>query len=134
VSGPSRRTSVDSGGGDMVGVSVGGSYNYVVGTKTVTHAPSDAPVTVDQVMERLAELERAVQGAELPAQLRDDALADVRTAREALARPTPGVDRARNTLQGTAAELEGSRSRIESATTMIPLVTAVLDMLGKLAG
>lgn len=128
-----RQSTISTGGGDMVGVSIGGSYNYVTGTKTVTQAVPDTPVTVDEVMARLAELERAVQGAELPAQLRDDALADVRTAREALSRPTPGVDRARNTLAGTAAELEGG-SRTEAATSVFTLVTAVLDMLGRLTG
>lgn len=130
MSGPSLRTDVNSGSGDMVGVSIGGSYNYVAATRTVTQTGPNVPVTMDQVMERLAELERAVEGAELPGQLRGDALADVRTAREALSRATPGVDRARNTLQGTAAELEGSGSRTESAASMIPLVTAVLDMVG----
>lgn len=133
MNGPSLRTDVNSGGGDMVGVSIGGSYNYVAATKTVNQTGSADPVTMDQVMERLAELERAVAGAEVPAQLRDDALADVRTAREALSRPEPGVDRARNTLRGTASELEGS-GRTEAVTSVVALVTAVLDMLGRLAG
>ena len=126
-------SSVNSGGGDVVGVAVGGSYNYVAGTKTVTQAAQNVPVTVDQVMERLAELERAVKGVGLSPELRDDALADVRTAREALSRPSPGVDRARNTLRGTAAELKGG-SRTEAVTSVATLVTAVLDMLGRLAG
>jgi hypothetical protein len=130
---PLPHTDVRSGGGDLVGVAIGGSYNYVAGTKTVTQSPPNAPVTVDQVMERLAELERAVEGADLPTGIRDDALADVRTARDALARPSPGVDRARNTLRGTASELEGS-GRIEGVTSVATLVTAVLDMLGRLAG
>lgn len=133
MSEPLPRADVRSGGGDLVGVAIGGSYNYVTGTKTVTHAAANAPVTLGQVVERLAELERAVRDADLPAELRGDALADVRTAREALSRPSPGVDRARNTLQGTAAQLGGG-GRTEALTAAAGLVSAVLDMLGRLAG
>jgi hypothetical protein len=122
------QSNIDTGGGDMVGVAIGGSHNRVQGTKTVVH--HGPPPTVAAVMERLAELERAVQG--LSGDLRDDALADVRTAREALSRGEPAVARARSTLTGTLEGLKGRRA--EAVTSAATLVTAVLDMLSRLAG
>jgi hypothetical protein len=131
---PPVQSNVDTGGGDMIGVAVGGSHNRVTGSRTVVQGTgNEGPVTLERVMERLAELERAVEGADLSPELRQDALADVRTAREALSRPRPGVSRAQNALRGTAAELAGG-GRTTAVTAVITLATAVIDMLGRLAG
>jgi hypothetical protein len=130
---PPLQSNVDTGGGDMVGVAVGGSHNRVQGTKTVVQAPAGPSPTVAEVMERLAELERAVEAAGLSGDLRDDALADVRTAREALSRGQPAVGRARNALTGTLDGLKAG-GRAEAVTSVATLVTAVLDMLSRLAG
>jgi hypothetical protein len=127
-----QQSNVDTGGGDMIGVAIGGSHNHATGTKSVVHN-GDARATLDRVMELLAELERAVEGADLSPELRQDALADVHTAREALSRPTPGVGRARNALRGSTEEIQRS-GRTEAVTSIVTLATAVMDMLGRLVG
>lgn len=129
-----EQSNVDTGGGDMVGVSIGGSNNQVNGSKTVVQTyGAGAPVTVPQVMERLDELERALEGSSIPVQLRQDTLSNVRTAREALARDTPAVGRARHSMEGALQELK-TGGRVEGLTAVVTLVTAVVEMLGRLAG
>jgi len=130
---PLLQSNVDTGGGDMIGVAVGGSHSRAMGSKTVAQGTgTGVHVTLDRVMERLAELERAVEGADLSPELRHDALADVRTAREALSRSRPGVSRAQNALRGMATELAGG-GRTEAVAAVVTLATAVIDMLGRLA-
>lgn len=131
---PLMQSNVATGGGDLIGVAIGGSHNRVTGSKIVVQGTdNEVPVTLDRVMERLAELERAVKGADLSPELRQDALADVLTAREALSRPRPGVSRAQNALRGTAADLEFC-GRTEAGAAVLALVTAVIDLLDTLAG
>lgn len=125
-----NQSNIKTGGGDMVGVAIGGSNNTVSGSKTVVH--SGPPPTIADVIQRLAELERAVEAAGLDPELRQDALADVRTARDALSRPQPASARARGVLQGTLEQLKGSRA--EAVTSVVTLATAVLEMLSRLAG
>jgi hypothetical protein len=129
-----EQSNVDTGGGDMVGVAIGGSNNQVNGSKTVVQTyGAGGPVTVPQVMERLDELERALEGSSIPGQLRQDTLSNVRTAREALARDTPAIGRARHHMEGALQELK-TGGRIEGFTAVVTLVTAVVEMLGRLAG
>lgn len=128
------QSNLDTRGGDLVGVVIGGTQNRASGSKTTiqTYGPG-APVTVQQVMERLDELERAVEGSTMSNQLRQDTLANVQTAREALARDTPAVVRARHTMDGTLQELR-TGGGMEGLTAVVGLVTAIVEMLGSLAG
>jgi hypothetical protein len=128
------QSNIDTRGGDLVGVVVGGKQNRARGSKTTiqTYGPG-SPVTVQQVMERLDELERAVEGSHMSNQLRQDTLSNVQTAREALGRETPAVVRARTTMEGTLEEL-GTGGRMEGLTAVVTLVTAIVEMLGALAG
>lgn len=128
------QSNVDTRGGDLVGVVIGGTHNRASGSKTTiqTYGPG-SPVTVQQVAERLDELERAVEGSHMSNQLREDTLANVRTAREALAREAPAVVRARHTMEGTLQELKAG-GRMEGLTAVVGLVTAIVEMLGALAG
>jgi hypothetical protein len=130
----SDQSNIDTRGGDLVGVVIGGSNNRARGSKTTVQPPgTGAPVTVDQVLEQLAELEHAVQGSTLSNVLRQDTLDNVQTAREALSRDTPGVGRARHMMEGTLQELK-TGGRTEAVTAVVALVTAVLEMLSRLAG
>lgn len=127
----SRQVNVNAGG-DMVGVAVGSDHAVVSGTQHVVQGPGGV-VNVHQVLGRMSELEEAVQRSALPPHLRDDALANVRQAREALQRDTPGVVRARNLLEGSLREL-GESAHLPAVTAVATLVTSVLDLLGRLAG
>lgn len=121
------------GRGDMVGVVFGGTGNQASGTKTTLQSyGAGAAVTVPQVMERLDELTRTVQGSTMSNQLQQDTLSNVQTAREALARDTPAVARARHSMEGTLQELKGGG--VEGATAVVTLVTGVVEMLRALAG
>jgi hypothetical protein len=128
------QSNVDTRGGDLVGVVIGGTHNRASGSKTTiqTYGPG-SPVTVPQVMERLDELERAVQGSVMSNELRQDTLSNVATAREALARDTPAVTRAKHFMDGTLQELKAG-GRMEGLTAVAGLVTAIVEMLGALAG
>jgi hypothetical protein len=128
------QSNVDTRGGDLVGVNIGGTGNHAHGTKTtVQNYGAGATATVPQVMERLDELARAVQGSSMSNQLQQDTLANVQTAREALARETPAVGRARHSMEGTLHELKAG-GRMEGLAGIVTLATAVVEMLGALAG
>jgi len=130
----SDQSNIDTRGGDMVGVVVGGSGNRASGSKTTvqTYGPG-SPVTVHQVIEQLDELERAVQGSRMSNELRTDTVDNVRTAREALSRDQPSIVRAHHTMEGTLRELRGS-GQVEGVTAVVALVTAIVEMLSRLAG
>lgn len=128
------QSNIDTRGGDLVGVVIGGTQNRARGSKTtIAGCGQGSPVTVQQVMERLDELERAVEGSHMSNELRQDTLSNLQTAREALARDTPAVVRARHTMAGTLQELKVGGGT-EGLTAVVGLVTAVVEMLGSLAG
>lgn len=133
MSGPDQ-SNVDTRGGDLVGVNIGGAYNHASGSKTTIQTyGASSPVTVQQVMERLDELRQALEDSSMSNQVREDTLSNVRTAREALARETPAVARARHSMEGTLEELRGG-GRMEGLTAVVTLATAIVEMLRGLAG
>jgi hypothetical protein len=127
------QSNIDTRGGDLVGVAIGGSGNQVNGSKTTLHGSSTgAPITLDQVMERLGQLEQALQGSTMTNELRVDTLSNVAAAREALGRETPNVKRAGTMMEGTLDELS-TAGRSESLASVVALATAIVEMLKALA-
>ncbi len=128
------QSNIDTRGGDLVGVIIGGSHHQANGSKTTIQTyGAGAAATVPQVMERLDELARAVQGSSMSNQLQQDTLSNVRTAREALARDTPAIGRARHSMEGTLQELKAGGG-VEGFTAVVALATGIVEMLRALAG
>jgi hypothetical protein len=100
---------IDSGGGHMIGVVVGGSdVRMRVENVRLDHRGDQAPKpTLEEMVARLAELQPLLaQAAALPGELRGDARTNVELALEALRRRPPNLRRARQLLQAMLEEVE----------------------------
>lgn len=103
-----------------------------VGTDTGT------PLTKEDVVKLLAQLENLIKGAELPADTKEEVVEDLSAAKKATDKEEPNKNRALERLTSVADTLEKTTKTVESSqkiwTTAKPIIVKVAAWLGAAAG
>lgn len=146
--------------GFSVGGSVGGNVNNVQGDNNravqgdnnqavlgdgnqVTQqnqvgADTGTPLTREDVVKLLADLETLIQGAKLPVDTKDEVIEDLSAAKKATDKEEPNKQRALERLGTVAETLEKTSKTVESGqkiwTTAKPIIVKVATWLGAAAG
>ncbi|MEH2102829.1 MAG: pentapeptide repeat-containing protein, partial [Nostoc sp.] len=153
-------TMTNNQGGLSVGGSVGGNLNNVQGDgnravlgdnnqavlgdnnqvtqKNQVGADTGTPLTKDDVVKLLAELETLIQGAELPANTKEEVIEDLSAAKKATDKEEPNKQRALDRLVTVAETLDKTSKGIEGGqkiwTIAKPIIVKVATWLGAAAG
>lgn len=153
-------TMTNNPGGFSVGGSVGGNVNNVQGDNNRTvKGDNNQPVlgdnnqvtqqnqvagntaeslTKEDVVKLLAELETLIQGAELPADTKEEAVEDLSAAKKATEKEEPNKQRALDRLTNVAETLEKTTKTVDSGkqlwTTAKPIILKIAGWLGAAAG
>lgn len=146
--------------GFSVGGSVGGNVNNVQGDNNravqgdnnqavlgdgnqVTQqnqvgADTGTPLTKEDVVKLLADLETLIQGAKLPADTKDEVIEDLSAAKKATDKEEPNKKRALERLGTVAETLEKTSKGVEAGqkiwTVAKPILVKVATWLGAAAG
>lgn len=147
-------------GGFSVSGSVGGNVNNVQGdgNRTVqgdnnqavlgdnnqvtqhsqAGADSETPLTQNDVVKLLTELEALIRGAELPEKTKEEAIEDLSTAKKATDKEEPKKNVALANLESMATTLEKASKTVEAGQTLWgkakPIITRIARWLGAAAG
>ena len=147
-------------GGFSVGDSIGGNVNNVQGDnnraiqgdnnqgvlgdgnqvtqKNQVSANTGESLTKEDVVKLLAELETLIQGAELPANTKEEVIEDLSAAKKATDKEEPNKQRALERLGSVAETLDKTSKGIEGGqkiwTTAKPIIVKVATWLGVAAG
>jgi hypothetical protein len=147
-------------GGFSVGGSVGGGINNVQGDNNRTiqgdnnqgvlgdnnqvtqqnkvDADPEAPLTKDDIVKLLAELESLVRGSELPAETKEEAIDDLSAAKKATDKEEPKKNIALANLESVAQTLEKTSKSVDAGqklwNTTKPIIVKVASWLGAAAG
>jgi uncharacterized protein YjbI with pentapeptide repeats len=153
-------TMTNNPGGFSVGGSVGGNVNNAQGDNNravqgdnnqavlgddnqVTQqnqvgANTGESLTKEDIVKLLAQLETLIQGAELPADTKDEVIEDLSAAKKATDKEEPNKNRALERLGTVAETLEKTTKTVESGqkiwTTAKPIIVKVATWLGAAAG
>ncbi|WP_375491323.1 pentapeptide repeat-containing protein [uncultured Nostoc sp.] len=153
-------TMTNNPGGFSVGGSVGGNVNNVQGDNNravqgdnnqavlgdnneVTQqnqvgADTGESLTKEDVIKLLAQLETLIQGAELPADTKEEVIEDLSAAKKATDKEEPNKQRALERLGTVAETLEKTSKGVEAGqkvwTTAKPIIVKVATWLGVAAG
>ena len=153
-------TMANNPGGFSVGGSVGGNVNNVQGDNNravqgdnnqavlgdnnqVTQqnqvgADTGESLTKEDVVKLLAQLEALIQGAELPANTKEEVIEDLSAAKKATDKEEPNKQRALERLVTVAETLDKTSKGIEAGqkiwTTAKPIIVKVATWLGMAAG
>ncbi|OUL23972.1 hypothetical protein BV378_20280 [Nostoc sp. RF31YmG] len=153
-------TMTNNPGGFSVGGSVGGNVNNVQGDKNravqgdnnqavlgdnnqVTQqnqvgATSGEALTKEDIVKLLAQLETLIQGAELPADTKEEVVEDLSATKNATDKEEPNKQRALERLTSVADTLEKTSKTVESGqkiwTTAKPIIIKVAAWLGAASG
>jgi hypothetical protein len=96
------------------------------------------PLTKDDVVKLLAQLETLIQGAELPADTKEEVVEDLSAAKKATDKEEPNKERALKRLGNVAETLEKTSKTVESGqkiwTTAKPIIVKISSWLGAAAG
>ncbi|BAZ71088.1 MAG: pentapeptide repeat-containing protein [Pelatocladus maniniholoensis HA4357-MV3] len=161
-----QETNIDAGtmtnnpGGFWVGGSVGGNVNNVQGDNNravqgdnnqavlgdnnqVTQqnqvgADTSEPLTKEDVVKLLAQLETLIKGAELPADTKEEVIEDLSAAKNATDKEEPNKKRALERLTNVAETLEKTTKTVDSSKKLWnsakPMIMRVASWLGAAAG
>ena len=153
-------TMTNNPGGFSVGGSVGGNVNNVQGDnnravqgdnnqavlgdgnqvaqQNQVGADTGESLTKEDVVKLLAQLETLIQGAELPADTKEEVIEDLSAAKKATDKEEPNKQRALERLGTVAETLEKTSKGIEGGqkiwTTAKPIIVKVATWLGMAAG
>ncbi len=153
-------TMTNNPGGFSVGGSVGGNVNNVQGDnnraiqgdnnqgvlgdgnqvkqQNQVGADTAESLTKEDVVKLLAQLETLIQGAELPADTKEEVIEDLSAAKKATDKEEPNKQRALERLGSVAETLEKTSKGIEGGqkiwTTAKPIIVKVATWLGVAAG
>lgn len=146
--------------GFSVGGSVGGNANNVQGDNNRTvqgdnnqavlgdsnqvtqrnqvGADPETPLTKDDVVNLLAELETLIRGAQIPAEPKEEAIEDLSAAKNATDKQEPNKTRALARLDSVAETLEKTSKTVDSGqklwSTAKPIIARIAGWLGAAAG
>ncbi len=153
-------TMTNNPGGFSVGGSVGGNANNIQGddnravqgdnnqavlgdgNQVTKHnqvgADTGESFTKEDIVKLLAELEALIQGAELPADTKEEVVEDLSAAKKATDKEEPNKQRALERLGTVAETLEKTSKTVESSqkiwTTAKPIIVKIATWLGVAAG
>ncbi|MBL1203127.1 MAG: pentapeptide repeat-containing protein [Nostoc sp. GBBB01] len=101
-------------------------------------ADAGESLTKEDVVKLLAQLETLIQGAELPADTKEEVVEDLSAAKKATDKEEPNKQRALERLTGVAETLEKTSKSVEAGqkiwTTAKPIIVKVAAWLGAAAG
>ncbi|WP_422665747.1 pentapeptide repeat-containing protein (plasmid) [Anabaena sp. PCC 7938] len=114
-----------------------GDSNQVTQQNQVGTATSES-LTKEDVVKLLAQLETLIQGAELPADSKEELIEDLSAAKKATDKEDPNKERALNKLTDVTKALENTSKSVEAGqkiwTTAKPIIMKVASWLGAAAG
>lgn len=128
------QSNTGSMGGGQQG-SIGNNNQQTISTQGTGSA--EEQLTQEEVLQELAELEQIINSAEIPADIKEEAITYLTAAKKAVDKKQPNKERAKINLEGVAEELEKATHVAVAGTTLFtkvrPILVRVAGWLGAVA-
>ena len=119
-----------------------GQQNSIGDKNRLTMSVEVPPLAEEQlspqdILKDLVELEQEINGSEIPAEIKEEAITYLNAAKKAIDKDKPNKERAKINLEGVAEELQKATQVAEAGTTLFkkvkPIIVKVAGWLGALA-